>query len=85
MEAKKISVEKDGYVLLIGLDRADKRNALDLDMYWQLAAAYGELHNNLICAAGCSLRTAIISPRVWTWCNGLPFLLKASLLISLKA
>ncbi|WP_054695406.1 crotonase/enoyl-CoA hydratase family protein [Syntrophomonas palmitatica] len=46
MEAKKISVEKDGYVLLIGLDRADKRNALDLDMYWQLAAAYGELHNN---------------------------------------
>jgi enoyl-CoA hydratase/carnithine racemase len=46
MEAKKVSVERDGYVLLIGLDRADKRNALDLDMYWQLAAALGELHSN---------------------------------------
>lgn len=46
MSAKKVSVEREGHVLLIGMNRPEKRNALDLDMYWELAAAYGELHNN---------------------------------------
>lgn len=46
MSTNKISVEKEGYILLIGMNRPEKRNALDLDMYWELAAAYGELHNN---------------------------------------
>lgn len=39
----RISVERDGHVLLIGLDRADKRNAADVAMLEQLALAYGEL------------------------------------------
>jgi len=42
----KISVETRGHVLLIGLDRADKRNAFDVEMYQDLAAAYGELQRN---------------------------------------
>ena len=39
----RITVERDGHVLLIGLDRADKRNAADVAMLEQLALAYGEL------------------------------------------
>jgi enoyl-CoA hydratase/carnithine racemase len=33
-------------VLLIGLNRPDKRNAFDLDMYRELGVAYGELNRN---------------------------------------
>jgi len=39
----RISVERDGHVLLIGLNRPDKRNAADVAMLEQLALAYGEL------------------------------------------
>ncbi len=39
----RITIERDGHVLLIGLDRADKRNAADVAMLEQLALAYGEL------------------------------------------
>ncbi|NLJ73171.1 MAG: crotonase/enoyl-CoA hydratase family protein [Syntrophomonadaceae bacterium] len=46
MSEQKVTTEKSGHILLIGLNRANKRNALDLDMYWELAKAYGELHNN---------------------------------------
>ncbi|MEA1961616.1 MAG: crotonase/enoyl-CoA hydratase family protein [Bacillota bacterium] len=46
MSTKKVSVDRQGHVLLIGMNRPDKRNALDLDMYWELAAAYGELNND---------------------------------------
>lgn len=42
----KISVETQGHVLLIGINRPEKRNAFDLDMYRDLGAAYGELHHN---------------------------------------
>ncbi|HOQ10402.1 MAG TPA: crotonase/enoyl-CoA hydratase family protein [Syntrophomonadaceae bacterium] len=41
-----VTVERQGHVLLIGLNRPEKRNALSLDMYWQLAKAYGELHQD---------------------------------------
>lgn len=46
MSTNKVSVEKDGHVLLIGMNRPEKRNALDLDMYWELATAYGRLHRD---------------------------------------
>lgn len=39
----KVTVERRGALLLIGLNRIDKRNAFDLEMYRQLALAYGEL------------------------------------------
>lgn len=42
----KVLVETRGHVLLMGFNRADKRNALDLDMYYELARAYGELNRN---------------------------------------
>jgi enoyl-CoA hydratase/carnithine racemase len=42
MTYDRISVEARGHVHLIGLDRAAKRNAVDLAMYEQLARAYGE-------------------------------------------
>lgn len=46
-----VTVEQRGHVLLIGLDRVDKRNAFDRKMYRDLAAAYGELEldDNLRC------------------------------------
>lgn len=42
-ETPRVTVERDGHTLLIGLNRADKRNAADVAMLEQLALAYGEL------------------------------------------
>ena len=39
----RISLERRGHVLLIGLDRAAKRNAFDLPLWEGLCRAYGEL------------------------------------------
>lgn len=38
----RITYERQGSVALIGLNRPDKRNAFDIDMYVQLAGALGE-------------------------------------------
>ncbi|MFC1836105.1 crotonase/enoyl-CoA hydratase family protein [Thermodesulfobacteriota bacterium] len=46
MEERKVTVEPDGHVLMIGLNRPTKYNAFDLDMYRELALAYGELDTN---------------------------------------
>lgn len=49
--SSKIAVETRGHIMLIGFNRPEKRNALDLDMYYDLARAYGELSRskNLRC------------------------------------
>lgn len=51
MSESKIVTEVRGHVLLIGLNRAAKYNAMDLEMYHQLADAYGRLDTdpNLRC------------------------------------
>jgi enoyl-CoA hydratase len=41
-----VQVERDGHLLLIGLNRPAKRNAFNLAMIDQLAAAYHELETN---------------------------------------
>ncbi len=38
-----INIEKDGHILKIGMARPEKYNALTLEMYHQIALAYGEL------------------------------------------
>lgn len=43
MSEGRIQLERRGHVLLIGLDRAAKRNAFDLPLWDGLARAYGEL------------------------------------------
>lgn len=43
MSSSKILVETRGHLLLMGLNRPEKRNAFDLEMYFDLASAYGEL------------------------------------------
>ncbi len=43
---RKISVERRGHILLIGLNRPAKRNAFDLEMLDQLALAYAELEDD---------------------------------------
>jgi enoyl-CoA hydratase/carnithine racemase len=43
MTEPKLTGERRGHVLLIGLNRPAKRNAFDLDLYRDLAAAYGQL------------------------------------------
>ncbi|MDF2693134.1 MAG: Enoyl-CoA hydratase [Labilithrix sp.] len=40
---ERITTERDGHVLLIGVNRPEKRNAFDIDMIEQLAAAYERL------------------------------------------
>ncbi len=42
----KIKIERRGHLLLIGLNRPAKRNAFDVEMLDQLAAAYGELEDD---------------------------------------
>jgi enoyl-CoA hydratase/carnithine racemase len=42
----RILTERRGHVLLIGLNRPDKRNAADLELLSQLARAYGELERD---------------------------------------
>jgi enoyl-CoA hydratase/carnithine racemase len=42
MTLGKVTTERRGHVLLIGLDRAAKKNAFDLPMYEALASAYGD-------------------------------------------
>ncbi|MCG8686115.1 MAG: crotonase/enoyl-CoA hydratase family protein [Desulfobacterales bacterium] len=42
----KVDIKKEGHVLLMGLNRPEKRNAFDLDMYRELSAAYGQLHRD---------------------------------------
>ncbi len=42
----RITVETRGHVCLMGLNRPQKRNAFDLEMYEELAHAYGELDRN---------------------------------------
>ena len=42
-ETPRVTVERDGHTLLIGLNRADQPNAADVAMLEQLALAYGEL------------------------------------------
>lgn len=46
MSEGKVTVERQGHVLLMGLDRAAKRNAFDVAMFQGLAAAYGELERD---------------------------------------
>ncbi len=41
----KITVEAKGHILLMGINRPDKMNAFDLDMYMQLAEALGKLNS----------------------------------------
>ncbi|PRY69550.1 enoyl-CoA hydratase/carnithine racemase [Glaciihabitans tibetensis] len=43
MTKARVTVDRDGHVLLIGLDRVDKRNAADLQLLEELALAYGLL------------------------------------------
>ncbi|TJY61876.1 crotonase/enoyl-CoA hydratase family protein [Sinimarinibacterium sp. CAU 1509] len=52
MSENKIATEVRGHVLLIGLDRSAKYNGFDLEMFSQLADAYGRLDRdeNLRCA-----------------------------------
>ncbi len=42
----KLIVDTREHVLHMGLNRPEKRNAFDLDLYRQLSIAYGELHRN---------------------------------------
>ena len=46
MHYTRITIETRGHVFLMGLNRPEKRNAFDLEMYEELARAYGELDRN---------------------------------------
>ena len=45
-DEKTVTIERDGHVLLMGLNRPDKRNAFNLAMLDDLSLAYGELDRN---------------------------------------
>ncbi len=46
MRKPRVSVDQDGHILVMKLNRPEKLNAFDLDMYRELSLAYGELHRN---------------------------------------
>lgn len=68
MESK-IVTERRGHVLLIGMNRPDKYNAFDTDMFHQLARAYGELDRDpdlrcaLLWAAGDNFTSGLDLPK----------------------
>lgn len=51
-EAQRVTVERDGHVLLIGVNRPDKRNAWDLATIAELSAAYDQLGDDPDVRAG---------------------------------
>lgn len=51
-ESTKLTTQIQGHLLLIGLNRPEKRNAADLEMLHALALAYGELDKNPDLRAG---------------------------------
>jgi enoyl-CoA hydratase/carnithine racemase len=73
MTATTITAEKRGHVLCIGINRPAKRNAFDVDMYRQLARAYGQLETNralrcgLLFAEGDHFTSGLDLPK-WTDC-----------------
>ncbi|HEY4266934.1 MAG TPA: crotonase/enoyl-CoA hydratase family protein [Galbitalea sp.] len=46
MTEPRVTVDRDGHILLIGLNRTDKRNAADWRMLQELSQAYGELERH---------------------------------------
>jgi len=46
MSIGRVSLERRGHVLVMGLDRAAKRNAFDLPLWDELCRAYGELERD---------------------------------------
>jgi enoyl-CoA hydratase len=46
MTEPRVTVDRDGHILLIGLNRTDKRNAADWRMLQELSLAYGELEHD---------------------------------------
>lgn len=52
MSIGRISLERRGHVLVMGLDRPAKRNAFDLPMWEGLCLAYGELERDDACRVG---------------------------------
>lgn len=50
--SERVTIERDGHLLLIGLNRPEKRNAADFGMLQQLCLAYGELDRDPELRAG---------------------------------
>jgi enoyl-CoA hydratase len=50
--ATRVTIERDGHVLLIGFNRPDKRNAADWALLQELCLAYGELESDPELRAG---------------------------------
>jgi len=44
--SSRVTVDRDGHVLLIGFNRPDKRNAADMQLLQELSAAYAELERD---------------------------------------
>ena len=66
MPTPKLTLERRGHVLLMGFNRADKRNAFDVDTYLALAAAYGELDRDPDLRAAYCSAMATTSRQGWT-------------------
>jgi len=71
MGKNRVSVKEKNHVLIIEINRPEKRNAFDIEMYRELSIAYGELHRNpglrcgLLIARGVSSGTRAGVGRAW--------------------
>ena len=45
-DTSRVTVDRDGHILLIGFNRPDKRNAADMQLLQELSAAYAELERD---------------------------------------
>jgi enoyl-CoA hydratase len=79
MMSGKVTIERKGHILLMGLNRPGKMNAFDVEMYPELAAAFGELSQDrelrcgLLFAHGKNFTAGLELPK-WA-----PFFSKATL------
>ena len=67
-----VTLERDGHVLAIGLNRPEKRNSFTLAMLADLSRAYGLLESDETLRAGASSPTATTSPPASTWSTSGP-------------
>jgi len=71
MNEKKTTVERRGNVLLMGLNRPDKMNAFDVEMYLELSAALGELHRDGELRCGLLFIVQLIKGKDRITCKGI--------------
>ena len=78
MSDEVLTIERCGHVLLMGLNRPNKYNAVTLELFHALAHAYGNWNATMSCVSVSCLRTGHTLPPALTCSSGRPCLQAAN-------